>query len=280
MQRNLFEIYQTKVQTYLNETHSSFYFDDVQNIEMYVKTAELMLLSTKENDLKLQNFILALTLKKTIEHQKKYQEFLAVSQKMQIKPTEEKSEEPKKPVEIKSQNMTLELVKKINELNKQNKDLKDKIYKGHEEVKELKNLLLEKDQDLENNKLRIDNLNQQIDSLQQHIHDLSSIKKTSEAKEELQVDKRAVENLIKKHRAATLFGGTWKLNRTISKLDELLNQDKGNPYITKSEIRNCIVSPDKLQFFQNPPEDRNTTSTTDKFICELADVFNKKNIVN
>ncbi len=267
MQRNLFEIFQTKVQTLLKESEEPIHIEDLENIEIYIKTAELMLKAPKENNLALHNLIIALIDKKIGEQQKK------------LNPIENKTE-VNKPKEIKHQNMTLEFVKQMNELNKQNKELKDKNFKINEEMKEVKNTLHEKNKEIENAKKQIELTDIQIEEMQKHIQELLNSKKPDDTKTNEQIEKKEIEKIITKHKTKTAKPfGSWSFTRTVSKLDSLLNQDKTNPYVSKNAIKNCMISSERIEFFQNPPTDRSKISQTEKFICELSDTCSKKSSV-
>lgn len=270
MQRNLFETFQLKVQTLLKDSEEAIHIEDLENLEVYIKTAELML-KDSQNTLPLHNFIIALMMKKISEQQKKNIEGLETSKSSN---SLNKLEIESKPKEIKHQNMTLKFVKQINELHRQNKELKDKNFKINEEIKEYKNILQEKNKEIEGTKKQIELANQNIEDLQKQIQELAT-KKQDDVKENDYIEKKEIEKIINKHKAAKSFRSL-SFSRTINKLDNLLNQDKMNLYVSKNAIRNCMGSTERTKFFQNPPVDRSKISDTEKLICELADTCSKK----
>lgn len=274
MQRNLFDIFEKKVQTFLKKHDEPINIEDIDNIEIYIKTAELMLRNERYNYLMLNNFIIALAIKQIDEQQRKSIDSSEINPKTNLVTTS-KVEPENKAIEITHQNITLRFVKQINELTKFNKELKDKNFKINEELDELKNILLEKNKEVDNLKKQLELADHQLEDLLKQIQDLSVIKKLNDEKENEPLKKSEIDKIINKNKNGKTFG-SWSLTKTLSKF----NQDKANSLIATNPIKNVPISPEKLEFFQNSTVDRSTILATEKNISELGDTITRKNILS
>lgn len=273
MLRNLFEQFQTKVELLAKDIDETLTLQDPENLDIYIKTTEVLLKTATDNRIQLQNLLLAFEMKRQEFQQKKHQELLTAIHEGTKDIAQETSHT--KPQEIKNNNIALFMVKQNDELIKLSKKLKDDLYKAQDENKELRKSLAEKNQELDSERKLHEKLELQIEDQQKLIHELQP--KEKEEKEELQVEKKQIEQVLNKHKSEKHFiTRPWTFVKTVKKLEKTLNQNKGDEFITQSAIEKSMISPEKSYLFAKPPSDRSKISETDKLICDLSDSFTRK----